>query len=215
MSLIHTMRKILLLSVLLFISFTVKSQFISISTGIASDANNAGNAFRSIPLEFQWYPFSDAKISFVIDYDLGLLKKSTGDAYTTNPALPGKVQLNEEMRTNLVTFGASFSVELFRTKSNNLAELSLMPLGYCFQHFKTSYKNFDKENYEILNQDVDRNSNGFVIAFGLKYQFNKNKIISFNIQPPLLKSRESDFNYQYIAPARFMFGYQYKYKKNK
>lgn len=209
------MRKIFLLTASLFISLILKSQTISISTGIASDANNAGNTFLFVPLEFQWHPFIDDKISFVIDYDFGLSEKSFGEAYTTNPALPGHVQLNEKMRTDLLTFGASVAIKLFRTKNNNLAELSLMPLGYSFQRFKASYKNFDQENYEILNQDVNRNSNGLVMAFGLKYRFNKNKIMSINIQTPLLKSRESDFNYQYVAPARFMFGYQFKYRKNK
>lgn len=210
------MRKIFLLTAALFISFILKSQSISISTGIAPDANNAGNTFWFVPVKLQWHPFLDEKFSFVMDYDFGLSKKSTGEAYTTNPSLPGHVQLNERLRTNLLTFGASVAIKLFRAKKNkNLAELSLMPLGYSFQPFKASYKNFDQENYEILNQDVKRNSDGFVMAFGLRYHFDKNKIISINLQTPLLKTRKRDFNYQYAAPARFMFGYQLKYKKNK
>lgn len=212
---IITMRKIFLLTATLFISFILKSQTISISTGIAPDANNPGNTFWFVPVEFQWHPFIDDKFAFVINYDFGLSKKGTGEAYTTNPVLPDHVQLNEKMRTNLLTFGASVTIKLFRTKKNNLAELSLMPLGYSFQRFKASYKNFDQENYEIINQDVNRNSNGFVMAFGLKYRFNNNKIISITLQPPLLKSKDGDFNYQNVAPARFMFGYQLKYKKNK
>lgn len=40
-----TMRKIFLLTATLFISSILKSQSISISTGIAPDANNAGNTF--------------------------------------------------------------------------------------------------------------------------------------------------------------------------
>lgn len=212
---IKTMRKIFLLTATLFISFILKSQSISISTGLAPDANNAGNTFWFVPVEFHWHPLIDDKFSFVIDYDFGLSKNGTGEAYTTNPVLPGHLQLNEKMRTNLLTFGASVAIKLFRTKNINLAELSLMPLGYSFQHFKASYKNFDQQNYEILNQNVNRKSNGFVMAFGLKYRFNKNKIISVNLQTPLLKGRESDFNYQNVAPARFMFGYQFKYKKNK
>lgn len=210
----ETMRKVLFLPVALFISFTVKSQSISISTGLAPDANNPGNAFWFIPAEFQWRPLSDGIFSFVMDYDFGLHKKSTGEAYTTNPSLPGHVQLNERLRTNLLTFGLSFNIKLFQTQNKNLAELSIMP-GYSIQQFRASYKNFDQKNYEILNQDVNRNSNGFVMAFGLRYHFDKNKILSFNIQTPLFKSSEKDFNYRYAAPARFMFGYQLKYRKNK
>ena len=214
-SLYGTMRKIFLLTAALFISFIVKSQAISISTGIAPDANNPGNTFWFVPVELQWHPFIDERLFFIMDYDFGLSKKSTGEAYTTNPSLPGHVRLNERLRTNLLTLGFSFDVKLFQAKNKNLAELSLMPLGYSFQPFKASYENFDQENYEILNQDVKRNSDGFVMAFGLRYHFDKNKIISINLQTPLLKTRKRDFNYQYAAPARFMFGYQLKYKKNK
>ena len=210
-----TMRKIFLLTAALFISFILKSQSVSISTGIAPDANNPGNTFWFVPVELQWHPFIDEKFSFVMDYDFGLSKKSTGEAYTTNSSLPGHVQLNERLGTNLLTFGVSLNIKLFQAKNKNLAELSLMPLGCSFQRFKASFKNFDQKNYEILNQDVNRNSNGLIMAFGLRYRFDKNKIISINLQTPLLKSRKHDFNYQYAAPARFMFGYQLKYKMNK
>jgi hypothetical protein len=155
-----TMRKIFLLTATLFISFILKSQSVSISTGISPDANNPGNTFWFVPVELEWHPFTDKKFSFIMNYDFGLSKKSTGEAYTINPSLADHVQLNERLRTNLLTVGFSFNIKLFQSKNNNLAELSLMPLGYSFQRFKTSYKNFDKENYEILNQDVNRNSNG-------------------------------------------------------
>jgi hypothetical protein len=210
----ETMRKILLLPLALFISFTVKSQSISISTGLAPGANNPGNSFWFIPVEFQWHPFTDDIFSFVMDYDIGLHKKSAGEAYTTSPSLPGHVQVNERLRTNVLTVGLSLNVKLFQAQNKNLAELSIMP-GYSIQQFRTFYQNFDQENYEILNQDVNRNSNGMVMAFGLRYRFNKNKILSVNIQTPLFKSSEKDFNYRYAAPARFIFGYQLKYRKNK
>lgn len=157
----------------------------------------------------------NSAFSVVLNYDIGLNSDNHADAYTLNPSMEPHKIVNETIKTNLFTIGISFDINLYRMSNANNFNLSLMPVGFCFQRLKASYNNFDHENYSILNQETDKSNSGIVSSFGLQYQFNTNKIIGLNVQTPLYLRREKSMTYKYVAPARLMFGYRFNYKKQK
>lgn len=200
---------------LLFLSLSGKSQSVSLATGFGLDANNSGKSLALVPLEVRWHPFSDIPLALTINYDKGLSLQKNADAFTLNPDLPEKVILKERYNADIFTFGLTIDIKLFHTKPTDDFIFSVMPLAYSFHHIKVSYKDFDKENYTILNEDVSGSPSGLVSAFGIRYLFKKDKFIALNIQTPLLRKSSRDLNFRYTAPARLMFGYQFQYKESK
>lgn len=209
------MKKMPLIYCFVLFSLFANSQSVSLSTGFGLDANNQGKSMAFIPVEARWQPLPDIPVSLMFNYDNGLTSHKDAEAFTLNPNLPGYTILKENYKTNLLTIGINIDVKLLSTSPSDEIIFSFIPLAYSFHNTKVSYKNFDKENYTILNEDIDESPSGLAAAFGLRYLFNKNKNISLNIQTPLFKRRRRDFNLNYAAPARLMFGYQFNYKKSK
>ncbi len=200
---------------LLFLSLPGKSQSVSLATGLGLDANNPGKTMAFIPVEARWQPIADILLSLTINYDRGLGMTKNAEAFTLNPDLPGKVILKEKSNTNIVTIGANIDIKLFNTSSTDELLLTVMPLAYSFHDTKVSFRDFDKENYTILNEDINASKSGLVSAFGLRYLFRKDKFIALNIQTPLLRNKPTGADFKYAAPVRLMFGYRYNYKKSK
>lgn len=209
------MKKMPLIYCFVLFSLFANSQSVSLSTGFGLDANNQGKSMAFIPVEARWQPLPDIPMSLTINYDNGLTSHKDAEAFTLNPNLPGNAILKENYRTSLLTFGINIDIKLLSTTSKDEIIFSVIPLAFSCNNTKVSYKNFDKENYTILNEDIDESPSGLAAAFGLRYLFNKNKMISLNIQTPLLKRGRKDFNFNYAAPARLMLGYEFNYKKSK
>jgi hypothetical protein len=151
------------------------------------------------------------------DYDIPLSDKSSGDAYTLNPTLPGKVTLMENIRPYLFTVSVGFRIPVNTGKTHNNFYLHFFPIGLCNQKFKVVYKNYDKENYEVLNPDVSTSETGVVMSMAAVYNFHKTKqdmILMLHLQTPLFK-KKGDYllSYKYIAPLQLTFGYLFYYNK--
>ena len=213
-----------LICFLVFSLFAVKTNAqssVSLSSGISRDINNSNISFYQIPFSLIWKPFRNTKspVFLEIDYDLPLGSKSAGVAYTLNPGLPQKVILKEKILPYVFTFSLGASIYLFTTKENNVFFLNIVPFAICAQIISVSYKNYDKENYEVLNPDVNSKEGGFVMSIAPVYYFHKDKrdmMIMLHLQTPLLKGkRDYKLSYNCMAPIQLTFGYNFYYNKRK
>jgi hypothetical protein len=166
-----------------------------------------------------WKPLKDknSPVFLELDYDLPLGSKSTGNAYTLNPALPQKVTLQEKIRPYVFTASVGFQIHVLTTKKNNAFFLNVVPLAFSQQTIKVSYKNYDTKNYEVLNPDVNSDAGGLVMSMAPVYYFHKAKqdmMLMLHLQTPLLKrKRDYELSYKYIAPLQLTFGYNFYYNK--
>ena len=212
-------------SIICFLLFSLFSanvcaqSFLSVSTGISTDLNNPKQSFHHVPLSLIWKPSKQKHSSLFIelDYDIPLPGKASGDAYTLNPTLPQKVTLHENILPYIFTASVGFRIHLLTTKVNNNFYLNVVPIGICNQNIKVSYKNFDSQNYEVLNPDVNSNETGFIMSIAPAYYFHKTKqdmMIMLHLQTPLLKgNRDYLLSYKYVAPMQLTFGYNFYYNK--
>ncbi len=207
--------KAILSCVLVFFFLTVHAQTLQLFTGYGRDMNNTSKAFNFIPVKIKWFPFQEKPLSIFANYDFGLDIHGRCEAYTLNPDLPSRVMLKEFAKTDLLTLGLDLNISLYTTGAGNQVHFFFSPIALTFQRFKASYPEFDKENYEILNQDISRNSSGLAFILGLDYRFNHNKIVALDFNTPLLKRRPGNFNYLYAAPLRLMVGYQFSFMKSR
>jgi len=146
------------LSISIISSVEIEAQsFVSLSTGISMDLNNANHSFYHVPVTLQWKPFKQRHSPFFLEfcYDIPITAKGTGNAFTLNPELPKEVMLQENIRASIFTASIGFRVHLYTNKNNNSFYLNLLPFGVCAQNFVVSYKKYDKQNYEVLNPDVN------------------------------------------------------------
>ena len=192
---------------------------ISLSTGWSTDLNNAVHAFHHIPVSFNWQPLKDKRLPFLVelDYDIPLAIRSSGDAFTLNPALPGKVTLSEDIRPRLITASVGLTIPVYRRKSGKSIYVSFFPIAICNQDIKVTYKNYDKENYEVLNPDVTTKETGAVMAVAAVYNFHTLKQdlrLMLHLQTPLFKGNgDYQLSYKYVAPLQLTFGYNFYYNK--
>jgi len=209
---------------IIFISFSfathAQSSF-SLSTGISSDLNNVHHSFYHIPFSLQWKPSPRKRAAFFVefDYDFPFTTKSTGQAYTLNPSLPKEVTLQETIRPYIFSVSIGFRIHLYTNKRNNSFYLNLLPFGISTQNFKINYKNFDKENYEILNPDINMNRGGIVSSIAAVYNFHKTKQdmkLMLHVQsPPLEGTGKYPLSFRFVAPLQLTFGYNFYYNKRK
>ena len=213
-------RSILCLFILTLLAGGVSAQsVISLSTGWSTDLNNAVHAFHHIPVSFNWQPLKDKRLPFLVelDYDIPLATRSSGDAYTLNPDLPGKVTLSEDIHPRLITASVGLTIPVYRPKSAKSLYVSFFPLAICNQHIKVTYRNYDKENYEVLNPDVTTKETGAVMAIAAVYNFHTLKQdlrLMLHLQTPLFKGKgDYQLSYKYVAPLQLTFGYNFYYNK--
>ncbi len=147
---------------------------VSLCTGISKDINNSISLYQ-IPFSLIWKPFRNIKSPLFLefDYDLPLGSKSTGNAYTLNPDLTQEVTLQEKIMPYIFTASIGFRIHLFTTKKDNIFYINFVPFAICQQTIKVSYKNYDKENYEVLNPDVNSDNGGLVMSVAPVYYFHK------------------------------------------
>lgn len=210
---------IFLIVCVFFILGAINAQsFISVSTGISTDLNNNNNSFYHIPVSVQWKPSAEKKFPLFleINYDIPFTNKGSGNAYTLNPAMSQEVTLPENIRAYIFTMSIGFRIHLFTTKKNNSFFFNVLPLSVCSQNFKVTYKNYDKENYEVLNPDVHLNATGAVMSMAAVYNFHKQKqdmMMMLHLQSPLLKwTNDYPMSYKFISPLQLTFGYNFYYK---
>jgi hypothetical protein len=190
----------------------------SLSTGLSTDLNNS-QSLNQIPVSLIWKPFKDKRMPLFLelDYAFPLGSKSSGEAYTLNPALPEKVILTEKISPYIFTVPVGFSIHLFTTKKGNIFYLNVAPVAVCNQTIKVSYKNYDKANYEVMNPDVNSKESGFVMSMAPVYYFHKGKqcmLLMLHLQTPLLiGKRNYPLSYRYMAPMQLTFGYNFYYNK--
>lgn len=192
--------------------------FLSISTGISTDVNQNRKSFYHIPVSLQWKPGNSRHSPFIFEFDyaIPLTTKGSGEAYTLNSQLPEKVTLTESIHATIFTVSLGFQIHLLTDKKNNTLSLDLFPLSFSSQRYKVDYKNYDKENYEVLNPDLNRNTSGLAMATAIIYNFLKNQemMAMIRIQSPTF-TRKDDYPlaYKSIAPLQFTMGYNFYYKK--
>lgn len=209
------MRNAYLLIICLFGFLSTRSQSASVLAGFAADANNAGNAFYFIPVQLQWTPEDAGPLALTLTYDAGLNSAIITDGYTLNPDLPRHIAIRGKAKTNLITLGFSLLANLYKSSDGNQLQISLMPLGYAINNLKISRERFDHNNFTLMDPAVNQKRAGFVSGLELRYNFDADKIITLGVQTPIYRKHEVGSHYQYVAPARLMFGYRFNSKKVK
>lgn len=209
---------ILIILVTIIFHKATSQSFAALSTGFSSDLNNK-RPFYHIPIAFRIEPFERSGFFIEANYGIPLTRKSTANAYTTNPALVEHVILAETVRPNLFTVTLGGEIHLYTTKKNNSFYLDLSA-GISSQHFKVNYKNYDKVNYEVLNPDVNTDSSGLVVSIAIVYNFHERKqdiFLMLHLQTPPLVSALNYYamNYKVIAPLQLTLGYKLIHKKKK
>jgi hypothetical protein len=212
-------QKLICFLVFIFLACATNAQSsISLSTGISTDINNSNISFYQVPISLLWKPVGEEfSPLLLLGYNFPLSGTSTGDAYTLNPALPAKVRLSEKISPYLFTVAIGFAVRLSKSKNNNSLYVNLLPFGICNQNIKVTYKNYDKENYEVLNPDVNRNEAAFVMAASVAYYFHKTKkdlMVMLQAQSGMMKKKDAyPLSYNSIAPLQLTIGYNFYYPK--
>jgi hypothetical protein len=212
--------RFLLISTICVSSITAANaqSFFSFSTGISTDINRNRKSFYQIPVSVQWKPESSTRLPLIFEFDYGipLITTGSGEAYTLNPQLPEKVTLTESIRASIFTISVGFQINLLNNEKKGRLCLDLFPLALSSQHYKINYKNYDKENYEVLNPDLNRNTGGLAMAMALIYNFHKNQDMMAMIRiqsPTFTKKADYPLSYNCIAPLQFTIGYNFYYKK--
>lgn len=217
-----TIIRFLLISIICISSIAAADaqSFLSFSTGISTDINRNRKSFYQIPVSVQWKPGNSRRSPLIFEFDYGipLITKGSGEAYTLNPQLPERATLTENIRASIFTISVGFQIHLFNNEKKDRLCLDLFPLALSSQYYKINYKNYDKENYEVLNPDLNRNTGGLAIATALIYNFHKNQdmMAMIRIQSPVFtKKADYPLSYNSIAPLQFTIGYNFYYKKRK
>lgn len=210
------------LCVCIFSSDDINAQsFISLSTGVSMDLNNSNPSFYHVPITLQWKPFKQNHSPFFLEfgYDIPITAKGTGNAFTLNPDLPKELTLEESTRASIFTASIGFRIHVYTNKNNNSFYVNLLPFGFCVQDFVVNYKKYDKENYEVLNPDINLNSGGLVVSMEAAYYFHKRKqdmVIMLRLQaPPFQSTGDYPLSYKFVAPLQLTFGYNLYYNKRK
>jgi hypothetical protein len=212
--------RFLLISIICILSFTAANaqSFLSFSTGISTDINHNRKSFYQIPVSVQWKPGNSkgSPLIFEFDYGIPLITKGSGEAYTLNQQLPDKETLTESIRASIFTISVGFQINLLNNGKKDMLCLDIFPLALTSQHYKINYKNYDKENYEVLNPDLNRNAGGLAMATALIYNFHKNQDMMAMIRiqsATFTKKADYPLSYNSIAPLQFTIGYNFYYKK--
>ncbi len=142
---------------------------LGLSTGISFDINNQSK-FKHIPLSVQLLLGESNRGRFIIQAEgnIPIAYKSYDSAYTLQTGLPSSQSIRKEITSRVFTLAFGYRFFVFPGKEGRLF-LDVLPVGYSIQRFKVHYKNYDDDNYEIINPDVDLRASGLVTGFGLGY----------------------------------------------
>lgn len=212
--------RFLLISIICISSISVANaqSFFSFSAGISTDINRNRKSFYQIPVSVQWKPGNSRHSPLIFEFSYGIPLITTGsvEAYTLNPQFPEKVSLTERIRASIFTISVGFQINLLNNEKKDKLCLDLFPLSLSSQHYKINYKNYDKENYEVLNPDLNQNGGGLAMGMALIYNFHKNQDMMAMIRiqsPTFTKKADYPLSYNSIAPLQFTIGYNFYYKK--
>lgn len=185
-----------------------QAQSVSVLSGFATDARNAG--FHFIPVRLQWQP-TEQPPGLLISYDAGLSQGITGEVYTLSPLLDPHATIPGKVTSNLLTIGLSLVYNLHHFSEKSSLQLNVMPLGYSWQNLIVSYADFDHEQYTMLNPKTSKKRNGFCTGLELRYMSN-DKFIGAHVQIPLHSAGTADAMYRNPIPVRLIAGYRFRYK---
>lgn len=187
---------------------------ISFSTGISKDLNNLNSTFYHVPLAVRIKPFKRSRFFIEGNYGLPFSRRTNAEAYTSNPSLPAHVTLQEILKPGIFTVNIGGEINLYTNRKNNNSIYIDVTMGVSSQHFNVSYKNYDKQNYEVLNPDVSTDSSGLEVGIAVVYNFHSLKpdmFVMLHIQTaPLVTNFQNYYptTYKVMAPLELTFGYK-------
>lgn len=170
-----------------------------------------------VPVTLRWEPFK--RFGFFIEgtQTIGLNRLTDADAYTTSPQLPEHVSLTKVINVNSLSIGTGGAIVLYTNKRNNRITLNLS-IGICSEHFNVTYRDYDKENYEIINPDVGENLTGLYVSAAGVYNFHNRKqdmFIMLRVQSPSSAGQPDHYTLSYRNTASLQLTYGYKLFYNK
>jgi hypothetical protein len=190
---------------------------IGLSTGLAIDLNNSGR-FKQIPLSFYWLPGKPNTSTFILKADLSFPIGGGGkdSAFTLATGLPPAIAVEKTTRNKswAILIGYRF---VFKTSlDKNRFFIDFLPIGISQQSFKISYKNYNSNEYEVINPDEDLKRAGWVGCFGVGYTIG-NLVLQVQTQTPIIAVKTQDYavSYHSAAPLSLTIGYLVTISKHK
>lgn len=199
-----------------FASHTFAQSFVALSSGISTDLNNK-KPFYTVPVTLRWEPFKRSAFFIEATKGIGFNRIADGDAYTTKSGLPEHVVLTEVIKLNTFSVDIGGAIVLYTNKKNNRFTLNLS-MGIGTELFKVNYRNYDNNNYEVLNPDVGEDLSGLYVSIAGVYNFHKRKqdmFVMLRLQSPS-SARNPDrykLSYNVTAPLQLTYGYKLFYNK--
>lgn len=202
------MLKTTLLVLCITAATTTFSQQLGLSTGISIDANNHGRN-KQVPLSLQWIPQQWTNVAIVARLDaalpLGYSREVT--AYTLQSGLSPSAPVRETIRNSwmALSIGARLSFPLRNNGRYLFADF--IPAGIGTQRFKVNFKNYNRDDYEILNPDTDQKKTGVFVGAGFGFVIS-NFVAQVHAYTPLLASKDDyKLSYKFNAPISVTIGY--------
>jgi hypothetical protein len=205
-----------------FILFSLSANaqcFVGLSTGISKDiSDNVNQAFYHIPVTLQWKPTRKRWNVFFLEanYDIPIAGNSSVKAYTANPSLPQSINVTEKVRPYIFSLFAGATTHFVIDKERDDYLYINLLLGICNQSFIVKYANPDKNNYVVLDPDVNYENASIVGAFEVAYKFHNNLMAMLHIQTTMDASEGNyPLSYKFVAPMQLTLGYNFYYNKLK
>lgn len=198
-------RGLLCISLFFLIQFSLSAQSrFGVSTGFALDINNQGR-FKHIPLSIQWLAGEPDRGQFMvhIEGNIPLIHKSSDSAYTLQAGLAPAIAVPKEIRSNVFYVAMGYRFYFFPNAETKVF-LDVLPIGYSVQRFRVRYKNYNDNQYEILNPDVNLRSSGLTAGIGLGYEsgpwFARAQVVSPNLE---LSNNNTKYELSYNRASLF------------
>ena len=203
---------------IIFFTLQLKSQsVVAFSAGISTDLKNTSPVYM-IPVTLRWEPFKRSGFFIEATQSFGFNRLTKADAYTTSPQLPEHVSLTEAININSLSIGTGGAIVIYTNKKNNRFTLNLS-IGICTEKFKVTYRNYDNENYEVVNPDVSDKRSGLYVSAAGVYNFHKGKqdmFIMLRVQSQSTAGPTDKYyhlSYENTAPLQLTYGYKLFYNK--
>lgn len=170
-----------------------------------------------VPVSLRWEPFKRSAFFIEAIQVIGLNRLSSANAYTVNPQLPEHVVLTEAISPKSFLIGVGGAAVLYTNKKHSQFTLNIS-VGICSEHFKVTYRNYDKVNYEVLNPDLGKDISGLYGSLAGVYNFHKSlrdMFIMLRVQSASLVGPGDRYplSYNGSAPLQLTFGYKLFYNK--
>lgn len=213
------MKKIIpLLAILqLFVCCSFAQTYFEPIIGYQVDLNNH-QKFRQINSVLQLGLKQNRHFEFLFQLQKSWPNKVSGNdsSFTLNTTLPLYANAPKTIKASSMAVTTGVRISLLGLKTSNIFSF-VVYTGLNYQHFAVK-REYDKNNYILLNADKTLNTAGFFVSGGVEYlRLLKNGRLFFQLIAATPPARKNNYpsSFVFMAPLSFNAGYSLPIKKNK